>query len=310
MRRSWRWPAALAPGARVALVAPAGPLRGADELARAIENARALGWEPIVGEHALAREGYFAGSDAERARDFNAAIAGRADAIWCLRGGYGAMRLLEALDYPALERRPKALIGYSDITALHCAFAEMAGIVTFHGPTARGELTEFSTRSLARATVEQADPCGAWPGARVLRDGAVRGRLRGGNLSLLAALVGTPYFPALDGALLVLEDVNEAVYRIDRMLQHLQLAGALRGCAGILFGDCTHCPESSDDGARTFDAVLGEVAARLEIPCVAGIPVGHIADQWTIPLGAHAELDTFSGTLSVEMPTTHVEDRR
>jgi muramoyltetrapeptide carboxypeptidase len=140
------------------------------------------------------------------------------------------------------------------------------------------------------------------PHARVLRGGAAEGRLAGGNLALLAALAGTPYLPDLDGTILVLEDVNEAVYRVDRMLRQLRLAGALDGCRAIVFGQCTDCPAESDDGARTLDEVLGELADELRVPCVAGAPVGHVEAQWTIPLGALAALDADERRLAVCRP--------
>jgi muramoyltetrapeptide carboxypeptidase len=177
--------------------------------------------------------------------------------------------------------------------------AARCGLVSYHAPTARAELTPFSRRSLERAVVRRGDPCGAAPDARVLRGGRAAGVLAGGNLALLAALAGTPYAPELDGAILVLEDVNEAVYRVDRMLQQLLLAGLLAGCRAIVFGHCTSCPEESDDGARRLDDVVAEVAAALDVPCLAGVPVGHIDDQWTLPLGAAAELDAEGKTLSV-----------
>ena len=156
-------------------------------------------------------------------------------------------------------------------------------------PTARESLTPFSRASLQRAVVEGAYPCGSVRGARILRRGAAVGRLAGGNIALLASLCGTPYFPDLDGALLVLEDVNEAIYRIDRMLTQLRLAGALAGIRGIVVGHCTDCPEG-EDGERPLDDVLAEVADALEVPCIAGVPVGHVDQQWTLPLGLTAEL--------------------
>jgi muramoyltetrapeptide carboxypeptidase len=297
-------PPALAPGARVALVAPAGPLSAAD-LERAESNARALGWEPRVGAHALARADYFAGGDAERLADLNAALRDPdVDGVWCLRGGYGAMRLLDGVDYEALARRPRALVGYSDITALHlAAAARVPGLVTFHGPTARGALTPFSRRSFERAVgAARGDPCGAAPDARVLRPGRAAGRLAGGNLALVAALAGTPYAPRFDGAVVVLEDVNEAVYRVDRMLRQLLLAGAFAGCRALVFGHCTACPESADaDGRRTLDAVVAEAAAALGVPAAAGVPVGHIDDQWTLPLGAWAELAVEDGACALHV---------
>jgi len=292
-------PPSLAPGARVALVCPAGPLRGAADLERAEANARSLGWDPVVGRHALDRRGYFAGDDAARLGDLNAALRDPGiDGIWCVRGGYGAMRILPGVDWDALVRRPRVLLGYSDITALHLG-ALAAGVGTLHGPTARAELTDFSRDSLVRAASLGSDPCGTAPSARTLRGGRAAGPLVGGNLALVAALVGTPWAAQLTGAILVLEDVNEAVYRVDRMLTQLRLAGALEGLAGIAFGHCTSCEEESDDGARTLDDVIREHAEALDVPCLAGIPLGHIDDQWTLPLGTRAELDADARTLQV-----------
>jgi muramoyltetrapeptide carboxypeptidase len=261
-----------------------------------------MGWEPVIGAHALTRVGYFAGSDAERASDLNVALHDPdIDGVWFLRGGYGAMRILPAVDYHALRAKPRALIGFSDITALHAAVAERAGLISYHGPTARGTLSAFSRDSLARAVTQRENPCGSWSGVRAPRSGRVQGRLAGGNLALLAALCGTPWFPDLDATILVLEDVNEAVYRVDRMLRQLLLAGVLRGVRAIAFGHCSDCPEESDDGARTLDAVVTEIADELHVPCVLGIPVGHIDEQWTLPLGAIAELDAGAGSLTVIM---------
>ena len=296
-----RLPPAPRPGARVALVAPAGPLRGERDLEHAVANVRALGWEPVVGEHVLDSDGYFAGRDDARLGDLNRAAADASvDMIWCIRGGYGAMRLLDGVDYDALSTNPRPIIGFSDITALHAAIGPRADLVTFHGPTARGELSDFSRRSLERALAGD-DPFQVGTPVAALHSGRATGRLVGGNLALLAALCGTPYAPRYDGAILVLEDVNEAVYRIDRMLVQLRLAGALGRCAGIVFGAFTAAPEEeTGGGARRLDDVLAETARALRVPCVSGAPVGHIAEQWTIPLGAMATLDADAGTLTLE----------
>jgi muramoyltetrapeptide carboxypeptidase len=292
----------IAPGARIALVSPAGPLRGESDLQRAQENVRALGWVPVVGPHALAREGYLAGADADRLADLNAALTDDAiDAVWCARGGYGAMRILHQIDYAALRRRPKPIIGYSDITALHAAMGTRCEVVTFHGPTARASLTEFSRASLERALAGD-DACGTAANTSMLHAGRARGRLVGGNLALLCALAGTPYAPDYRDTILIVEDVNEPVYRIDRMLTQLRLAGHLATCRGIVFGQFTDLPTNSPEeslGARTLEDVLGEVAATVGVPCIAGAPIGHVADQWTIPLGADAELDANERALRI-----------
>ena len=288
---------ALEPGSRVALVAPAGPLRGEEDLSRAEDNVRALGWHPVVGQYVLARRGYLAGSDDERLSDFNAVARDPTiDAVWCLRGGYGTMRLLEGVDYEAWSRSPKPLIGYSDITALHAAIGARADLVTFHGPTARASLSEFSRASLDCA-LRGADSCGTASEGRTLVSGCARGPLVGGNLAMLAALAGTPFAPRYDGAILVVEDVGEPVYRLDRMLAQLRLCGALGQCAGVVFGAFTGIPK--DDPAGSPDDLFVEIARALDVPCMAGAPVGHIDDQWTLPLGARAELDADALTLRV-----------
>jgi muramoyltetrapeptide carboxypeptidase len=286
-------------GARVALIAPAGPLQQTEELTRAVENTRAFGWEPIVAAHANDRIGYLAGHDRDRLNDINVALRDpNIDALWCLRGGYGMIRILAGVDYEALSRTPKPIIGYSDITALHAAVQLKCGLMTYHGPTAREQLTDFSRDSFERAVVSQTDSCGAAPKAREINSGTAEGRLVGGNLAVLVSLCGTPFMPDLSDGVLILEDINEPVYRIDRMLQQLMLSGAIDGCKAIAFGECVKCQEDAG-GGRSFDEVLGEIAYAIGVPCLAGIPVGHIEEQWTIPLGAIATLDTKAKTLTV-----------
>ena len=293
---------ALAPRARVALVAPSGPLKLPTDLDRAIENAEKLGWEPVVGAHAKARHTYFAGTDEERLADLNQALRDDSiDGVWCLRGGYGAMRLLHGVDYDALRRRAKPVIGYSDITALHCAIGAQANLATIHGPTARGKLTALSERSLRAAATRTAEPCGVAGDAKTLVPGRARGRLVGGNLALLSSLHGTPYQPNYDGAILVLEDVNEAPYRIERMLLQLRLSGDLLNCAAIAFGSFSNTGEKDDSlgGTRSLSDVLQEAATLAGVPTISGIPLGHISEQWCIPLGLTAELDADAKRLTV-----------
>jgi muramoyltetrapeptide carboxypeptidase len=298
-------PPSLAAGARVALLAPAGPLGDESQLERAVNNVRSLGWEPVTYPHALARDGYLAGDDASRLTDLNAAIHDpRIDGIWCLRGGYGVMRILDAIDYDALRRAPKPIIGFSDITALHLAVRARCQIVSYHGPTARAELTPFSRESLSRATGAAVaanstsaarDPFADAPPLTWLQEGDAAGPLEGGNLALLCSLLGTPYAARLDGAILVLEDVNEPLYRIDRMLRQLILSGALGRVAGLCFGAFTDRGDESDAAPRSLDVLFGEAAAHVRGPVVSHAPVGHVPDQWTLPLGVRAELSPARG---------------
>jgi muramoyltetrapeptide carboxypeptidase len=281
-------------------VAPSGILPDRAHIERAEENARELGWTPVAGENVSRLHGYLAGTDEERLADFNRALRDdTVDAIWCIRGGYGAMRLIPDIDYSALTSNPRPVIGFSDITALHAAVHRECGIVSFHGPTARGELTDFSRESFVRALVDQTDSCGIAPDARVLNPGTARGRLAGGNLALITSLMGTPWSVDFDGAILILEDIDEAVYRVDRMMRQLLLAGALSKCAGIVAGDFRLPAGEKAEQNRTIDDVLGEVAEEAGIPCLAGAPFGHIGDQWTIPIGATADLDTDELSLHV-----------
>ena len=296
-----RFPSPLAPGARIGLVAPAGPCRDSTDVNRAVENTRSLGWEPVVGAHALECDGYLAGSDAHRLADLNRFAADDTiDAVWCIRGGYGTMRLLDGLDYDSWRRRPKALLGYSDITALHAAIGARAELVTFHAPTARSTLTSFSRDSLLEAATGSRPYVVRSERATTLVAGQARGRLVGGNLALVSALTGTPYAPHFAGAILVLEDVNESVYRIERMLTQLRLSGALADVAGIVFGQVTGIPDEPANAERPLRRALAEAAERRGVPCLSDFAVGHIDDQLTIPLGATAMLDADAGTLTIE----------
>jgi muramoyltetrapeptide carboxypeptidase len=294
-----REPPPLGVGARIAMVCPSGPLNGPHELERAVTNAESLGWRVQVGAHVLARSGYVAGDDAQRGDDLvRAMLDDDIDGIWCIRGGYGAMRLLPRVRQ-ALERmRPKALIGYSDITALHAAW-HRAGLVSFHGPTARSPLSQFSRSALEQVVQQGGSPTWQAADALVLRAGATTGRLAGGNLALLAALCGTPWAVSFRDAIVVLEDINEAVYRVDRLLVQLRLAGAFDGCVALAVGHFTDCPDTSGDGTQTIAGLVATLAGDLQVPALFGIPVGHIEQQWTIPLGAGATLDADARTLQV-----------
>jgi muramoyltetrapeptide carboxypeptidase len=309
-------PPRLASGTRIGLVAPAGPLLERDDLTRAQELCRALGYEPMLGKNAHRRSGYLAGTDSERLADLNAAIRDSSiHAIWCIRGGYGSIRLLDQVDYAAMAEGPKALIGFSDATALLNAIHRLTGVVTFHGPVARASLTAFSRLHFERVltTAEAPGRLGRIPlppdvlvpqENRIvsLRGGVAEGPLAGGNLTLLQCLIGTPYFPELAGAILFLEDMGEDLYRVDRMLAHLRLIGAFRRLAGVLVGRFTDLKRSGGDGAQGFDEVLANYFEPLGIPVAYGFPVGHIEGQWTLPFGVRARLDADGGEVELLEP--------
>ena len=301
------------------MVAPSAAPNEPERIRFAIDTVESLGFKVKPAVHLFDRDGYLAGSDAARADDLNAMFADDGvDAIWCVRGGYGASRILPALDYALIRRRPKALIGYSDITALHVAIHRHAGLVTFHGPVAFRAFTPYSLGELKRVLwtgetpvrlggpppFERAEGRVDWENrVTTLVPGKARGRLLGGNLCLMSHLCGTPYFPDLRGAILFLEDVEEAYYRIDRMLTQLWLSGALAGVAGVAFGKFTNCNSSPFFlQNRPLDDILAERCRALGVPAISGIMVGHIEDQTTLPLGCLAELDADAGTLTLLEP--------
>jgi muramoyltetrapeptide carboxypeptidase len=297
-------PRALREGDTVALVAPAGPLGSELELLRAREIVRSLGLVPHTGEYAQSKRGYLAGSDEERAADFNAALRDpQVRGIFALRGGYGTMRILDRIDYEALERDPKVVLGYSDLTALLNTITKRTGIPTFHGPVAA--LSEFTRNEIEwlRAALMRPRPLGDLhvPSSRTLVGGTASGRIAGGNLSLISALIGTPYAIDTDGAILLVEEVDESPYRVDRMLTQLRLSGALEGVAGIVAGGFTNCDVGEEHryAGMRLDDVLRDRLEDLDIPVLLDVPVGHIHEQWTLPLGVSVTLDADARTLSL-----------
>ncbi len=306
-------PPRLKPGSKVGLLAPAGPLLERDDLSRGRELCQALDWEPVLLPHAGGRHGYLAGTDEERLDDLNAALRDPVlDAIWCLRGGYGVTRILDQVDFAAMAARPRVIIGYSDITALLLAAWRHTGLITFHGPMARAPLTSFSRGHQSRvlASAEVPGRLGRLPlpddvlvprSPRIvtIRGGKAEGRLIGGNLTLVQCLIGTRHLPDFDGAILFLEEVNEDLYRIDRMLAHLRMAGVLDRVAGVVVGQVTELIKRGADGSMGYDEILATYLEPLGVPVAYGFPFGHVDDQWTLPVGVMARLDASAGELEL-----------
>lgn len=300
-------PAALCEGDVVALVAPAGPLASEEELARAENVVRSLGLVPRVMPGASLQLGYLAGTDDQRAADFNAALHdSQVRGVFALRGGYGTMRILDRIDYDAIRSDPKVVLGYSDLTALLNAITKRTGIITFHGPVAA--LSDFTVNEVQwlRAAVMSTEALGPLhvPHARALFGGKTQGRLVGGNLSLISSLVGTRHAIDARDALLVIEEVEEAPYRIDRMLTQLRLGGGLTSVAGVIAGGWTNCDVDEQHryaGMRLAD-VLSDRLGDLGVPVLLDLPIGHIDEQWTLPIGACATLDADARTLIIEEP--------
>lgn len=298
-------PPALRRGDRVGLVAPASPL-DPGEIADGITHLASFGLLPVLGEHARAQFGYLAGSDAQRAEDFNKmARDASIRAIVALRGGYGSMRVLDALDFDAIRRDPKIVMGYSDITAIVNAVATRSGVIAFHGPVAsHGSSYSGAARAYFARTLMSTEPIGTLHVAHphVITAGRASGRLAGGNLTLAASLAGTPYALPTRDAIFFTEDTHEEPYQIDRLLTQLSLAGSFRGVRGVLVGQCTYC--TGDAPTPTADEVIDERVRGIGCPAVAGAPIGHIPTQWIIPVGARAELDASEGTLTIPEAVT------
>lgn len=308
-------PHRLRSGDTVGLIAPASYVDSPERLARMEETVRSMDLVPKLAPNLLHREGYLAGPDRERAASVNAMyVDPEVRALWAVAGGWGCQRILPYLDFAAIDAHPKLLIGSSDITALHLALAARTHCPTIHGPNAAHSWGEGPRASFRALVFEAGTPTALnppnpdplipdpWP-IRTLYPGKARGRLLGGNLSVLTALVGTPWLPSFAGAILFLEDTNEAEYRIDRMLVQLAQAGILKRVAGVIFGQCTNCrnPVPGYTGF-TVDQVIEQHLAPLGVPVFQGAQIGHIAAQISLPVGAQVEIDADVGSIRVLAP--------
>ena len=289
-------PRRLLPGDRVAVVAPGGPI-DRERLERGADKLRALGLQLVYDDGLFARDGYLGGTDAHRLRQLQTALDDDSLAGgWAARGGYGVTRLLTRLRLRGLRERPKLLCGFSDITGLHAALAAL-GLGSVHGPNV-GQVSELTEGAFAqlRETLFSSLPPPALEGASPVAPGVARGLLLGGNLTLLASLCGTGHLPSFAGAVLLLEDIGERPYRLDRCLTQLRNAGALEGVRGLALGAFVGCEER--DTKEGVGPVFAELAQLLAVPAAIGFPVGHLDDNWAVPLGGEVELDADKGRLT------------
>jgi len=290
-------------------VAPASPPSSPAKIEGSVRYLEGLGYRVLVGPHAESVHGYLAGTDAERAGDLNAMIRDpKVKAIFALRGGYGSPRLLPLLDWAALRRQPKIFSGFSDLTALQLAIFRKCRLVTFSGPMPAVEFwkdpdpgtEEQFWRLLTSAKKPGTLALPSSPAAEAWRVGKAEGTLLGGNLSLIASLLGTPFLPSLQGAILALEEVEESPYRVDRLLTHLRNAGLSRKISGLALGQFTRCePKDSSAPHRTTPQVLRDFAESVPGPILANLPYGHIPKKITLPLGARVRLNGRKAVLEV-----------
>ncbi len=298
-------PARLRDGDLVALVTPAGPV-SPDEVRDAEAALHDLGLRTLRGRHALDRRGYLGGADVARAADLMEMFRDpEVKAILPLRGGWGCARMLPYLDYEAIRANPKIVCGYSDITALLAALYTKAGLVSYHGPVGTSTWNSFSVGYFRRVLFDGLPvtmPAPDRAGVDTINGGVARGRLIGGNLSVLSALVGTPYLPDTSGHLIFLEEVQEEPYRIDRMMTQLRLAGLFDRAAGVFFGNCKNCAPSDPAGSLSLAEVLRDHLRPLGLPAFYGTAIGHITDKFTLPVGGYAEMDADTGTIRLLEP--------
>jgi muramoyltetrapeptide carboxypeptidase len=301
-------PKALRPGARIGLIAPSGAALAPERVDVARAAVTELGFELVEGGSCREVYGYLAGSDSLRAADFNAFFADPAvDGIFCLKGGYGTPRMLDLVDWRLVRANPKVFLGYSDITAAHLALERECGLVTFHGPMPHAEKLPAWDEASRAALLAAIGPAGGRgrilnPPDRPLRalgGGRARGRLVGGNLSLIAATMGTPWEIDTRGRILFIEDIGERPYRIDRMLTQLRLAGKLDSAAGFLLGDWNDCGPEAGKKSLSLDEIFGDLLAPTGKPILSNLAAGHSATNLTLPLGIEVEIDADALTLEV-----------
>ena len=308
-------PRVLKPGNTVGVIAPSTAVFDPDTLAAAERTMRHFSLKPKWGNYIRQRSEYRA-SVRERVEDLHSMFRDPAiDAVFAIRGGYGSEHLLDSIDYDLIRAHPKIFLGYSDITALHLAIQKKAGLVTFHGPVVLSGFTGF-TQSYFRKALFETKPIGLVVNPaedsdlrprhtlRTVRPGTARGRLIGGNLTLISTTLGTPYEIDTRGCILFIEDVGEEPYRIDRMLTQLRLAGKLDAAAGVIWGECEDCRPNDFKASTASIFTLGEavdnILGDLKIPVLAGLAIGHTSDQVTLPEGVMATLDATKQELVIE----------
>lgn len=306
-------PPRLKPGDTVGLITPSGHV-DQDQIDKCVGNLQSLDLKVKLGKNIRALRGNFAGTAQQRLEDFHAMFADpEIRGIWAAHGGSGAIGLLASVDYALIRRNPKVFVGYSDITALHLAILRRAGLVTFHGPVASSTFSDYSASHLWAIlmaprpeyviTMAEENRLKAMDSPhfslRTLRAGVAEGTLIGGNLSLLSALVGTPYAADFNRALVFLEDIGEAPYRIDRMLTQLELSQSFRHSAAVMLGVFDKCGPPDNEPSLSLAETIDDHLANSSIPAVYGYSFGHIAHQFTLPMGLKARLDTEKQTLTL-----------
>ena len=295
-------PPTIKKGDTVGVITPSSPLVDDEGYPIAEENFEALGIQLRWGKNVGKKNGYLAGTDEERIADLHTMFADPGiKAIVCLRGGSGAARLLDKLDYGLIARNPKIFMGYSDITALHQAIFTQTGLITFHGAVANSRWTDMVLNQFKQLFFDGIPPIYAanQHPVRTLTAGTAEGRLLGGNLTVLTGIAGSRFYPDFTDSILFLEDIGEEPYRIDRMFSQLALSGALEHIKGFVFGRCSDCEASDPRSSLTLDEIVDHYIKPLGIPAYQGALIGHMDEQFILPVGARVCIDANKGSITV-----------
>lgn len=305
-----RKPKRLRVGSVVGLITPASQVSSSD-VNEVAAKLRGMGLKVKFGEHVLDQYGYLGGQDHDRAADVNNMFADpEVDAILAVRGGWGCTRLFSFLDFDLIRQNPKIIMGYSDITSLLIAIYTRSNLVTFHGPVGTATWNSYTKHYVNdvlfegnRSVFSNQIPATSSPTrVKTIRSGSAEGILLGGNLSVLSGMLGSPYVPSdWSDKILYLEDVDEDIYRVDRMLTHLKIAGVLSQVRGIVFGDCRNC-NPNQSPALSLNDVLWDHLSILGVPAWYGSMIGHISNKFTVPNGIRARIDSVSGTIEMIEP--------
>ena len=308
-------PKAIKPFDTIGIIAPGTAVSDPEDLAKANEMLTHFELKAKWGANLAKGTGYKSRSIKERIEDLHSMFTDKEiSAVICIRGGYGSAQLLPHIDYKLIRQNPKVFLGYSDITAMHLAITKFSGLVTYHGPVILSAFSGFTEENFKKVLF-LTKPIGELKNhtaksnfrtvhpTRTIVPGKAKGNMTGGNLSLISSLMGTPYEIETDGKILLLEDVGEEPYRIDRMLTQLNLSGKLKKAAGVIIGECAGCNSEGLQPSKVWDYSFGEILDRqlgeLKIPVFSGLTFGHTSDQLTIPFGIEAEMDSEKGTLTI-----------
>lgn len=308
-------PKVLRPGDTIGLIAPGTAVTDPEQIDRVARTLQHFGLKMKLAGNVGKRPANLEQSIHERLSDFHQVFGDpEVRGVFCIRGGYGCPDLLDRIDYELVRRNPKVFVGYSDVTSLHLAIHKYAHMLTFHGPIVLAKFTPYTEASFRRALFDtvplgkltnppESRPFRPAHPLRTLRPGKATAPIIGGNLTMVCALLGTPYEPDTHGKIFFIEEIDEQPYRIGRMLTQLRLAGKFDSVAGIVFGECANCGPADYKPSFVSPYSLGEELDRafggLRVPVLAGLAIGHTDDQLTLPLGATATLDTDEGCLEI-----------